>query len=273
MARKLNDYDSFHEVYNEVRQTGTYLLRKDHIQSHVQPLLTTEKGRGARVLDLGCGSGAFCRHLLDWGADSVLGVDVSRQMLQRAEQEVSQMPDEIRDRITFRVGDAESGSLFPGSPFDLVFGVWIFNYASSGEHLERMFRTAGNNLRPGGQVFALMPPVSQEPKALIKVHMSLDRERESGIAPIDVTDVDDGILVHYEGRMPSGSRFSIHTFHLTQSVVQEAARRAGLMGRLQWIPQSVSHERMLHPQSLSMSVKQLQSYNDYPNHALLIIHK
>ena len=35
-----------------------------------------------RVLDLACGSGHFSRRLLKWGAGSVLGVDISSEMIE-----------------------------------------------------------------------------------------------------------------------------------------------------------------------------------------------
>jgi 2-polyprenyl-3-methyl-5-hydroxy-6-metoxy-1,4-benzoquinol methylase len=40
--------------------------------------------RGVRVLDLGCGFGWFCRWAREQGAASVLAVDVSEKMLERA---------------------------------------------------------------------------------------------------------------------------------------------------------------------------------------------
>jgi 2-polyprenyl-3-methyl-5-hydroxy-6-metoxy-1,4-benzoquinol methylase len=40
--------------------------------------------RGLRVVDLGCGYGWFCRWAGEQGAASVLGLDVSEKMLERA---------------------------------------------------------------------------------------------------------------------------------------------------------------------------------------------
>ena len=44
---------------------------------------------GARVLDLGCGFGWFCRWANEQGAASVLGIDLSQKMLERAAAEAS----------------------------------------------------------------------------------------------------------------------------------------------------------------------------------------
>ena len=42
---------------------------------------------GSRVLDLGCGFGWFCRWAPEHGAASLVGIDVSEQMLARAKAE------------------------------------------------------------------------------------------------------------------------------------------------------------------------------------------
>src|ERR1700733_3280017 len=45
--------------------------------------------RGQSVLDVGCGSGRYMLHVLRGGASRVTGVDLSPQMLQRAELELN----------------------------------------------------------------------------------------------------------------------------------------------------------------------------------------
>ena len=45
--------------------------------------------KGARVLELACGSGFFTGHLLDWGASSVVAVDISQGMVDVAKKEIA----------------------------------------------------------------------------------------------------------------------------------------------------------------------------------------
>jgi len=77
--------------------------------------------RGKRVLDLGCGYGWHCRYLREQGARSVVGVDISRKMLERAREltddaaiEYRQMPIEEID--------------FPASTFDVVISSLALHY-------------------------------------------------------------------------------------------------------------------------------------------------
>ena len=81
------------------------------------------QGAGS-VLDVGCGTGATTVELATRsGGASVVGVDLSRRMLDRAEQRVTPS-----DPVRFVVADVQSDPL-PGGPFDRVFsrfGVMFF---------------------------------------------------------------------------------------------------------------------------------------------------
>ena len=43
--------------------------------------------KGKRVLDLGCGFGEHCKLFVDYGAEKVIGIDISSRMLEVARQE------------------------------------------------------------------------------------------------------------------------------------------------------------------------------------------
>ena len=45
--------------------------------------------KGKRVLDLGCGFGEHCRRFVDYGAEKVVGIDISEKMLEVARNENS----------------------------------------------------------------------------------------------------------------------------------------------------------------------------------------
>src|SRR5229473_805439 len=70
--------------------------------------------RGAKVLDLGCGYGWFCRWAREAGASTVLGIDVSEKMLARARADTA---DAV---IDYQRADLESVEL-PREAFDLVY--------------------------------------------------------------------------------------------------------------------------------------------------------
>lgn len=93
---------------------------------------------GARVLDLGCGSGTVARRLAD--RYDVTGVDISRAQLERARRKVPQ--------ATFLHADATELDFSPGS-FDAVVSTFVFGHiprAEQGPLLERVHGWLG----PGG---------------------------------------------------------------------------------------------------------------------------
>jgi SAM-dependent methyltransferase len=109
---------------------------------------------GKRVVDLGCGFGWFCRWARGAGARSVLGLDVSANMLARA-REMTADP-----AITYRQADLETLEL-PAASFDLAYSSLTLHYL---EHLDRLFATVHRALAPGGSfAFSAEHPLYTEP--------------------------------------------------------------------------------------------------------------
>jgi SAM-dependent methyltransferase len=105
--------------------------------------------RGKTVLDLPCGDGTYSRAFARRGAASVLGVDLSSGMVERARMSESETPPGIR----YQVGDAASlGTL---GTFDLVVACYLFNYARTAAELLTFARTVAANLKPGGRLVGI----------------------------------------------------------------------------------------------------------------------
>ena len=110
-------------------------------------LARLDPGPGECVLDVGCGTGATT---LDLGrrvglAGSVVGVDVSRPMIEQAR--ARRRESRSVDHVDFRVLDVEHDEL-PG-PFDVAFsrlGVMFF------EHPEVAFARIASSLEPHGRL-------------------------------------------------------------------------------------------------------------------------
>jgi SAM-dependent methyltransferase len=99
---------------------------------------------GARILDLGCGFGAFGRWAVENGASTVLGVDLSEKMLSRARE----LTD--TDAIEYRTGDI--GKLeISEVDFDLVYSALAFHYI---EDFHRLCGVVRSKLRKGGRLVA-----------------------------------------------------------------------------------------------------------------------
>lgn len=108
-----------------------------------------------RVADLGCGFGWFCRWARQQGAARVLGFDVSRRMLERAEAETAD------GAITYARADLEQLEL-PQAALDLVYSSLALHYV---EDLERLFATVHRALVPGAHlVFSIEHPIFMAPR-------------------------------------------------------------------------------------------------------------
>lgn len=98
--------------------------------------------RNARVLDLGCGFGWFCRWARGQGAAHVLGVDVSRNMLAQAHALTQDMA------IVYRQADLETFAP-AGGAFHLAYSSLAFHYLSD---LAGLLARVRDSLVPGGRL-------------------------------------------------------------------------------------------------------------------------
>jgi len=105
---------------------------------------------GMSVVDLGCGTGELTRRLADrLPASSVLGIDSSPQMLERAKEHV-------RPGLSFAAGDIEAVT----GQWDLVFShaaiQWVDNH-------QKLIPRLMSLLRPGGQLAVQLPSNHRHP--------------------------------------------------------------------------------------------------------------
>ena len=86
--------------------------------------------KGKRVLDLGCGYGWHCRYAAENGAVSVVGIDLSTKMLEKARSLT------IDQRIRYQNSAIEDLEFSPGS-FDVVLSSLAIHYISDFDGLCR----------------------------------------------------------------------------------------------------------------------------------------
>jgi ubiquinone/menaquinone biosynthesis C-methylase UbiE len=109
---------------------------------------------GLDVLDLGCGEGYFARGLKRRGAGSLLGIDISEEMVRHAERREA----EEQLGIAYRSGNATDLDEVESESFDLCVAVFLFNYLDLAQTRHTM-REVQRVLRPGGRfVFAVPHP-------------------------------------------------------------------------------------------------------------------
>jgi len=105
---------------------------------------------GKRVVDLGCGFGWFARWAREHGAASVLGLDLSENMIHRAR---STPQDQA---IEYRIGNLDALDL-PETSFELAYSSLAFHYV---EDFARLVRGVHRALVPGGHlVFSIEHPI------------------------------------------------------------------------------------------------------------------
>ncbi|MVT66043.1 methyltransferase domain-containing protein [Bradyrhizobium pachyrhizi] len=105
---------------------------------------------GKRVVDLGCGFGWASRWMREQGAASVLGLDLSQNMIERARADTTDAA------IKYCIADLETLDL-PESAFDLAYSSLAFHYVQDFGRLVHVIRKA---LVPDGHfVFTIEHPI------------------------------------------------------------------------------------------------------------------
>ena len=105
---------------------------------------------GRRVADLGCGFGWASRWLREQGAASVLGFDLSQNMIDRARASTND------PGIEYRIADLED-LMLPEAAFELIYSALTFHYVRDFGRLIRMIHAA---LTPGSDlVFTIEHPI------------------------------------------------------------------------------------------------------------------
>jgi SAM-dependent methyltransferase len=151
MAQNIYDQDDFFTGYSALRRSREGLAGAAEWPSLLAMLPPIA---GKRVVDLGCGFGWFCRFAAEAGAASVLGLDLSEKMLERARAEGG--------GITYERADLETLAL-PAAAFDLVYSSLAVHYVPDFGRLARIVAAA---LVPGGSfVFSMEHPLYTAPTA------------------------------------------------------------------------------------------------------------
>jgi ubiquinone/menaquinone biosynthesis C-methylase UbiE len=141
--------------YNEKGKTSYHLVRR-WIWRAIGEFRRNEEAHhlydaaGKDVLDYGCGPGYLTKHLIEEGATSVTGIDVSDAEIEQAQARARE--NGIADRSRFVVADAHAMD-FPDDSFDVIVGDSILHHLE----LRRALLEIRRVLRPGGRAVFLEP--------------------------------------------------------------------------------------------------------------------
>jgi SAM-dependent methyltransferase len=161
MAQNIYDNPEFFSGYSQLPRQVKGLDGAPEWQA-IQALLP--EPTGSHVADLGCGFGWASRWFRAQGAASVVGFDLSRNMIERAKADTKE------SGIAYRIADLETLDL-PELAFDLIYSALTFHYVRDFERLIRMIHAA---LTPAGNlVFTIEHPIFM---AAAHPHWTLDED-------------------------------------------------------------------------------------------------
>lgn len=152
MAQNIYDNASFFAEYNKLPRSQEGLAGAPEWPALQQIVGSVKK---AKVLDLGCGYGWFCRWASESGAAEVSGVDISMQMLEKAEHDWP--PDEKIKYLRIDLDELDPAE----GRYDLVYSSLAFHYAKD---IKSLFQKIYSSLRSGGRlVFSIEHPLFTAP--------------------------------------------------------------------------------------------------------------
>ncbi|MFD3723100.1 class I SAM-dependent methyltransferase [Streptomyces sp. NPDC058674] len=156
-----------------------------HLRRSARRLGLPDAGRGARVLDLGCGTGASTAALLSAaGRARITGVDASRGMLERAAAKKWPVGVDFVRASADRL--AEAGV---SGPFDAVFAAYLFRNVPDPD---RTLASVRSVMAPGARIAVHEYALSGKP-----VHRALwTAVCRAVIMPLGRMGGDDGLYAH-----------------------------------------------------------------------------
>lgn len=141
-----NQYANISNEFQEARQTPV----SDYLEV---PSVIKAAGSvvGKSVVDYACGEGFFTRKWKQLGAEKVLGLDLSPEMIDLANEQERSNPIGIKYLIADASLEQKIGR------FDIATAIFLFNYASDVETLFKMMENVFINLENGGRLIAVVP--------------------------------------------------------------------------------------------------------------------
>ncbi len=162
MAQNIYDNPNFFEKYSQLNRQTKGLEGAPEWET-VKALLPDLREK--RIVDLGCGFGWFCRYALELGAQSALGIDLSQNMIEKAQTFGS------NPAIKYEINDLETIQL-PKESFDFVYSSLTFHYI---QNFPNLMKTIYDSLTPRSHlVFTNEHPIYMAPT---NPNWSVDKDR------------------------------------------------------------------------------------------------
>lgn len=142
MSQNVYDRPDFFKAYTERINRSEDTIADDKAWSRMHTLMPDVTG--LNIIDFGCGSGWFCRWAINHGAKSVLGIDLSEKMLEKARS----LTDGKFTGIEYRRADLDALQLSEEhtGKYDMAFSFLALHYLVN---LPTLMSLVNRVLKPG----------------------------------------------------------------------------------------------------------------------------
>ena len=225
---RIKEYDAIADAYAESMR----LPFRDAVEQQTLRELLGDVS-GANALDMACGDGFYTRWLKRAGASQATGVDISSEMIRRAEEEERGHP------LGCEYRESDITAFTVSEPVDVVVAMYLLGYASSGEQLRRFCKACHDALRPGGRFVGLNDNVRNPPPASAS-------SKKYGFERTCASPPSEGDTVRYSFTTADGRQFEIKNCYLERETYEDAFRAAGFLD-FRWVDVSLQPSERGNP--------------------------
>jgi len=133
---------------------------------------------GCRVLDVGCGIGGSAFYMAEKYGATVVGIDLSMNMLDIGRDRLSKLPSHIQEKVSLEFGDITEQTYTPGS-FDVIYSRDTILHIANKQQLFSLFHSW---LAPGGSL--LITDYCQGDKVLSSTFLAYVKQREYNLTTV-----------------------------------------------------------------------------------------
>ncbi|HJO94496.1 MAG TPA: class I SAM-dependent methyltransferase [Victivallales bacterium] len=130
--------------YKKAKKNYVYDIQDYSLYNYIKNIVTQKK-----IIDFACGYGHITRKLHEWGAGSIVGVDVSKYMIELAKIE------ELNNPVGIKYIHADASNLKKIDEFDIATASWLFECSKNKIELLDMMKSIARNLKLGGKLFCI----------------------------------------------------------------------------------------------------------------------
>lgn len=135
--QNIYDNEKFFNDYKEMRDSK--INANELIEIPIMKSMLPDV-KGMKILDIGCGEGEMARYFAKNGAKSVLGLDISQNMIDLAKQQ------NIFNNVSFKILAMENLSTL-NEKYDMIFSSLAVHYI---EDFEKLMQDISSLLNPNG---------------------------------------------------------------------------------------------------------------------------